>query len=41
MGKQKNNSHDYNLKGTLISVFVIGFVIIAMWSSAYAIYISR
>ncbi|MED4533951.1 cytochrome C oxidase subunit II [Metabacillus fastidiosus] len=32
---------DSNLKGTLVSVFVIGIIICIMWFSAYAFYLSR
>ncbi|WLR50814.1 cytochrome c oxidase subunit 2A [Bacillus tianshenii] len=37
-----NKNHtDSNLKGTLVSVFVLGFIILAMWFGAYALYLTR
>ncbi|PBB07082.1 MULTISPECIES: cytochrome C oxidase subunit II [Salimicrobium] len=30
-----------SLKGTLISVFVVGFIIVAMWIGVYTLYIGR
>nr|WP_295971950.1 cytochrome c oxidase subunit 2A [uncultured Bacillus sp.] len=30
-----------NLKGTLASVFLVGFVIIATWVSVYFVYLDR
>ncbi|SIS40198.1 cytochrome C oxidase subunit II [Salimicrobium flavidum] len=32
---------DPSLKGTLISVFVVGIIIVAMWAGVYALYIGR
>ncbi|WP_347862036.1 cytochrome C oxidase subunit II [Salimicrobium sp. PL1-032A] len=32
---------DPSLKGTLISVFVVLFIIVAMWIGVYALYIVR
>ncbi|WP_138420681.1 cytochrome c oxidase subunit 2A [Aquibacillus sediminis] len=38
MGKKKNEE---NLKGTLVSVFLVGFIILIMWFGAYGLYLSR
>jgi len=40
MGKQKSGSEP-NLKGTLLSVFGVGLVIVVMWFSVYGLYVSR
>ncbi|MFC5465440.1 cytochrome C oxidase subunit II [Lederbergia graminis] len=40
MGKKQHDSGP-NLKGTLFSVFIVGFVIVAMWFAVYGLYISR
>ena len=32
---------EMNLKGTLISVFVVGVIIIAMWFAVYGMYLDR
>lgn len=38
----KKNSHSGpNLKGTLISVFVVGIIICVMWFAVYGLYVSR
>lgn len=38
---KKKDVHEENLKGTLISVFFVGFVIVAMWVAVYAMYLSQ
>ena len=40
MGKKVQGSEP-NLKGTLVSVFVVGIIIIVMWFSVYGLYVSR
>lgn len=40
MGKKKIESEP-NLKGTLISVFAVGIVIVVMWFAVYGLYVSR
>ncbi|SIT84662.1 cytochrome C oxidase subunit II [Edaphobacillus lindanitolerans] len=37
--KKSNNPHDADLRGTLISVFIVGVVIIAMWALIYGMYV--
>lgn len=37
---KKKDVHEENLKGTLISVFFVGFVIVAMWIAVYLMYLS-
>ncbi|TGB02848.1 cytochrome C oxidase subunit II [Halobacillus salinus] len=34
-------SQQPSLKGTLISVFFVGFIIVLMWVSIYFLYVSR
>lgn len=38
---KKGQSSDINLKGTLISVFSVGVIIIAMWFVVYFMYVAR
>lgn len=38
---KKKEVYEENLKGTLISVFFVGFVIVAMWVAVYAMYLSQ
>ncbi|WP_075619576.1 cytochrome C oxidase subunit II [Paenisporosarcina indica] len=38
---QKKQSTEVNLKGTLVSVFIIGIIIIAMWFAVYGMYVAR
>ncbi|PSL40157.1 hypothetical protein B0H99_106175 [Planomicrobium soli] len=38
---KNNETPDVDLKGTLISVFFVGIVIIAMWVAVYAMYMAR
>lgn len=38
---RKNVHENLNLKGTLMSVFVVGFVIVSMWTSVYFLYLTR
>ena len=38
---KKNNDSGPNLKGTLISVFAVGIVIVVMWIAVYAMYVAR
>lgn len=40
MSNKKNNSEP-DLKGTLISVFGVGIVILVMWFAVYAMYVAR
>jgi len=37
---KKKQHEEENLKGTLISVFFVGFVIVAMWVAVYLMYLS-
>lgn len=37
----KDRTSDPNLKGTLVSVLAVGFIIIVMWVSIYFLYINR
>lgn len=44
--KQKANGkasmeESTNLKGTLVSVFFVGFVIVAAWAGVYFLYLNR
>ncbi|RLQ96102.1 cytochrome C oxidase subunit II [Falsibacillus albus] len=39
--KKHQDKSEVNLKGTLISVFAVGFLITAMWVSVYALYLGR
>jgi hypothetical protein len=36
-----NTDDNINLKGTLVSVFLVGFVIVATWVSVYFVYLDR
>ncbi|WP_231391084.1 cytochrome C oxidase subunit II [Paenisporosarcina sp. FSL H8-0542] len=38
---KKNQSPELNLKGTLISVFSVGIIIIVMWFVVYFMYVAR
>lgn len=38
---KKQQANEENLKGTLISVFFVGFVIVAMWVAVYLMYLSQ
>jgi len=38
---KKNPAHEADLRGTLVSVFVVGIVIIAMWITVYLMYAAR
>ncbi|MBM7573250.1 cytochrome C oxidase subunit II [Aquibacillus albus] len=38
---QKKKQGEGNLKGTLVSVFALGFLIMLMWFGAYAFYLTR
>lgn len=38
---KKNNHADVDLRGTLISVFFVGVVIVAMWVIVYSMYVAR
>ncbi|MBS4197164.1 cytochrome C oxidase subunit II [Lederbergia citri] len=40
MAKKKHHS-DVNLKGTLISVFTVGIIILVMWFAVYGLYVAR
>lgn len=39
--KQRSNENQPVLKGTLISVFAIGFIILISWFSAYIFHFTR
>ncbi|MFC4713619.1 cytochrome C oxidase subunit II [Planococcus dechangensis] len=41
MDKKQTGHDDVNLKGTLVSVFFVGAVIIAMWVAVYLMYVAR
>ncbi|MGM0875568.1 MAG: cytochrome C oxidase subunit II [Bacillota bacterium] len=41
MSKKMEHEDNNDLKGTLISVFSIGLIIMVMWFSAYFFYLSR
>jgi hypothetical protein len=41
MSKKQTEHDDVNLKGTLVSVFFVGAVIIAMWVAVYLMYVAR
>ncbi|WP_100353891.1 MULTISPECIES: cytochrome C oxidase subunit II [Caryophanaceae] len=38
---KKQQVQEENLKGTLISVFFVGFVIVAMWVAVYLMYLAN
>ncbi|WKA54618.1 cytochrome C oxidase subunit II [Planococcus shixiaomingii] len=38
---KNNEAPEVDLKGTLVSVFMVGLVIIAMWLAVYVLYIGR
>ncbi|HLG27294.1 MAG TPA: cytochrome C oxidase subunit II [Paenisporosarcina sp.] len=40
MSKPKHNP-EVNLKGTLVSVFIVGILIIVMWLAVYLMYVAR
>jgi len=35
------NKEEKNLKGTLLSVFILGFLIVASWFGMFALYLDR
>jgi|GEM_PF-853647 len=39
--KKINPENNQNLKGTLVAVFTVGFIIIAMWAGVYSLFLSR
>lgn len=41
MSKKYEEHQDVNLKGTLVSVFFVGVIIIAMWVIVYMMYVAR
>ncbi|MGO1058329.1 cytochrome C oxidase subunit II [Planococcus sp. FY231025] len=41
MSKKYDEHQDMNLKGTLMSVFFVGAIIIAMWVIVYMMYVAR
>lgn len=41
MDKKQPDHHDVNLKGTLVSVFIVGIIIVAMWVAVYLMYVAR
>ena len=38
---RENREPEANLKGTLISVFIVGLIIIVMWIAVYLLYVAR
>lgn len=38
--KKGKNPHEADLRGTLISVFIVGLIIIAMWAIVYGMYVA-
>lgn len=38
---QENREPETNLKGTLVSVFIVGLIIIVMWVAVYLMYVAR
>lgn len=38
---QENREPEPNLKGTLVSVFIVGVIIIVMWVAVYLLYVAR
>lgn len=38
---KKNQHSEPNLKGTLISVFIVGAIIAVMWFAVYGLYVAR
>ncbi|MDN7228389.1 cytochrome C oxidase subunit II [Planococcus sp. N064] len=38
---KKSEEHEVDLRGTLISVFFVGIVIVAMWVAVYLMYVAR
>lgn len=38
---KKKQSAEVDLRGTLISVLLVGIVIVAMWVAVYAMYVAR
>ncbi|MGV3465145.1 MAG: cytochrome c oxidase subunit 2A [Heyndrickxia sp.] len=37
----KHTKSEVKLKGTLVSVFIVGIAILAMWFSVYCLYLTR
>ncbi|ANU09548.1 hypothetical protein [Planococcus antarcticus] len=38
---QENREPEASLKGTFISVLIVGLIIIAMWVTVYLLYVAR
>ncbi|MBS4178697.1 cytochrome C oxidase subunit II [Lederbergia citrea] len=38
---KKSHDSEPNLKGTLISVFAVGIIIVVMWFAVYGLYVAR
>lgn len=38
---QEKREPEANLKGTLVSVFIVGLIIIVMWIAVYLLYVAR
>lgn len=38
---QENREAETNLKGTLVSVLIVGIIIIVMWVAVYLLYVAR
>lgn len=36
-----NSKKDSDLKGTLASVFILGFVLVSIWIGVYALFVER
>ncbi|HSP21190.1 MAG TPA: cytochrome C oxidase subunit II [Planococcus sp. (in: firmicutes)] len=41
MSKKYDEHQDVNLKGTLVSVFFVGVIIVVMWVVVYMMYVAR
>ncbi len=38
---QKKSEPEINLKGTLVSVLIVGLLIVVMWVAVYLLYVAR
>ncbi|ANU27005.1 cytochrome C oxidase subunit II [Planococcus versutus] len=38
---QKKSEPEVNLKGTFVSVLIVGLVIVVMWVAVYLLYVAR
>lgn len=39
--KTKREDHEPNLKGTLVSVILLGLILIGIWAGVFALYMAR